>query len=42
MLFDYAERVENVKYGTIEDPTINRAIAYINETIHKNSCKRYC
>ena len=34
MLFDYAERVENVKYGTIEDPTINRAIAYINETIH--------
>ena len=35
MLYDFCNRVHNSNYGEIEDPTINRAIIYINENIHK-------
>lgn len=35
MLYDFTSRVGDVNYGQIEDPTINRAIVYINENIHK-------
>lgn len=35
MLYDFAGRVENLHYKQVEDPTINRAIVYINENIHK-------